>query len=197
MPRFNKDFVLYEFLISLALTDFKISIFRFRISILYFAVPKKFLAMEYNKLISVTGMGGLFELIASKADGAIVRSLEDKSTKFISSRQHSFSHLESIEVYTQRENVNLVDVFKAMDTSDEPLPSEKDPAAIKKYFEKVYPEMDFERVYASDMKKMVKWFSVLKKNDIELKLKEEEPVKAMKKKKGRMKRQTTSLLPKL
>jgi hypothetical protein len=134
--------------------------------------------MEYSKLISVTGMGGLFELVASKADGAIVRSLEDKSTKFISSRQHSFSHLESIEVYTQRENVNLVDVFKAMDASNEPLPSEKDPAAIKKYFEKVYPEMDFGRVYASDMKKMVKWFSVLKKNDIELKLRDEEAVES-------------------
>jgi len=77
--------------------------------------------MEYSKLISVTGMGGLFELVASKADGAIVRSLEDKSTRFISSRQHSFSHLEGIEVYTQRENVNLVDLFKAMDASNEPF----------------------------------------------------------------------------
>src|SRR3954471_20767367 len=134
--------------------------------------------MEYSKLISVTGMGGLFELVASKADGAIVRSLEDKSTRFISSRQHSFSHLEGIEVYTQRENVNLVDVFKAMEASSEPLPSEKDAAAIKKYFEKVYPEMDFDRVYASDIKKMVKWFSVLQKNDIELKLKEEEPIES-------------------
>ncbi|HEY6976321.1 MAG TPA: DUF5606 domain-containing protein [Chitinophagaceae bacterium] len=130
--------------------------------------------MDYSKLISVTGLGGLFELVASKADGAIVRSLEDKSTKFISSRQHSFSHLESIEVYTQRENVNLVEVLKTMKTSAEPLPSEKDAAAIKKYFQKVYPDMDFDRVYASDMKKMVKWFSLLKKNDIELKLRAEE-----------------------
>ena len=119
--------------------------------------------MEYSKLISVTGLGGLFELVASKADGAIVRSLEDKSTKFISSRQHSFSHLESIEVYTQRENVNLIEVLKAMEASGEPLPSEKDAAAIKKYFQKVYPDMDFDRVYASDMKKMVKWFSLVKK----------------------------------
>src|SRR6476620_10065732 len=126
--------------------------------------------MEYNKLISVTGMGGLFELIASKADGAIVRSLEDKSTKFISSRQHSFSHLESIEVYTQRENVNLIEVLRAMKASGEPLPSEKDAAAIKKYFQKVYPDMDFERVYASDMKKMVKWYNALKANDVEIKL---------------------------
>src|SRR3954462_13767694 len=129
--------------------------------------------MEYSKLISVTGLAGLFELVASKADGAIVRSLEDKITKFISSRQHSFSHLESIEVYTVRENVNLVDVLKAMEASNEPLPSEKDAAAIKKYFQKVYPDMDFDRVYASDMKKMVKWFSILKNNNIELQLREE------------------------
>jgi len=135
--------------------------------------------MEYSKLISVTGLGGLFELVASKADGAIVRSLDDKSTKFVSSRQHSFSHLESIEVYTIRDNVNLVDVFNAMSESKEALPSEKDPAAIKAYFAKVYPDLDFDRVYASDMKKMVKWFSVLKNNDVEIKLREEAPEEAV------------------
>ena len=130
--------------------------------------------MEYSKLISVTGLGGLFELVASKTDGAIVRSLDDLSTKFVSSRQHSFSHLESIEVYTVRDNVNLVDVLNAMDASRESLPAEKDPAAIKAYFQKVYPDLDFDRVYASDMKKMVKWYAILKKNSIEIKLREEE-----------------------
>jgi len=130
--------------------------------------------MEYSKLISVTGLGGLFELVASKADGAIVRSLDDKSTKFVSSRQHSFSHLESIEIYTVRDNVNLVDIFNAMAESKEALPSEKDPAAIKSYFTKVYPDLDFDRVYASDMKKMARWFDILQKNGVEIKLREEE-----------------------
>jgi len=128
--------------------------------------------MEYNKLISVTGMSGLFEMISSKNDGAIVKSLEDNSTKFVSSRVHNFSHLESIEVYTIRENVNLADVFKAMESSTENLPAEKDPAATKAYFQKVYPDMDFDRVYASDMKKMVKWFRVLKANDVKIELTE-------------------------
>ena len=128
--------------------------------------------MEYNKLISVTGMSGLFEMISSKNDGAIVKSLEDNSTKFVSSRVHNFSHLESIEVYTIRENVNLADVFKAMESSTENLPAEKDPAATKAYFQKVYPDMDFDRVYASDMKKMVKWFRILKANDIKIELTE-------------------------
>ncbi len=128
--------------------------------------------MEYGKIISVTGMGGLFELIGSKKDGAIVRSLEDKSTRFVASRVHNFSHIESIEVYTVRDNINLVDVFTAMKNSSEPLPSDKDNAAIKAYFEKVYPDIDFERVYASDMKKMIKWFSALQANNVEIKLSE-------------------------
>ena len=129
--------------------------------------------MEYSKLISVTGLSGLFELVGSKTDGAIVRSLDDQSTKFVSSRIHNFSHLESIEVYTVRDNVNLVEIFQAMEASKEKLPSEKDAKAVKTYFEKVYPDMDFARVYASDMKKMVKWYSVLKANNIEPKLSEE------------------------
>ncbi len=131
--------------------------------------------MEYSKLISVTGLPGLFELVASKNDGAIVRSLDDKTTRFVSSRIHNFSHLESIEVYTEGDNVNLADVFLAMKNSGEALPNEKEAPAVKKYFEKVYPTMDFERVYASDMKKMVKWFDVLSKNDIEIKVSEETP----------------------
>jgi hypothetical protein len=128
--------------------------------------------MEYSKLVAVTGLPGLFELISSKTDGAIVRSLDDNSTRFVSSRIHNFSHLESIEIYTVRDNVNLVDVLNAMDKAAGTLPEEKDGAAVKKYFEKVYPDMDFERVYASDMKKMVKWFAVLKKNNVEIKLSE-------------------------
>ena len=129
--------------------------------------------MEYSKLVAVSSLPGLYELISSKPDGAIVRALTDKSTRFIASRVHNFSQLESIEVYTVRENVNLVDVFTAMEKSSAKLPDDKDAAAVKKYFEKVYPDMDFERVYDSDRRKMVKWFAILKENKIEIKLSEQ------------------------
>jgi hypothetical protein len=126
--------------------------------------------MEYSKIIAITGLPGLFELVSSKSDGGIVRSLEDKSTRFVSSRVHQFSHLESIEVYTTRHNVNLVDILKAMEVSKEKLPDDKDASSLKSYFEKVYPELDFDRVYTSDLKKMVKWYSVLAKNEVDIKL---------------------------
>ena len=82
--------------------------------------------MEYNRIVAVTGMPGLYEVISSKSDGAIVRSLDDQSTKFVSSRIHNLSHLESIEIYTVRDNVSLTDVFSAMKSSDTALPDVKD-----------------------------------------------------------------------
>jgi len=117
--------------------------------------------MEYNKIVAITGLTGLYELLNSKTDGAIVRSLDDNSTKFVASRVHNFSHLESIEVYTVKENINLVELFSIMEQSTETVPDSKDSKAVKSYFQTVYPDMDFERVYISDMKKMIKWYELL------------------------------------
>jgi DNA repair ATPase RecN len=69
--------------------------------------------------------------------------------------------------------VNLVEVFNAMHESKEPLPDAKaDAKTIKAYFEKVFPVMDMERVYGSDMKKMIRWYDILSKAGVEIKLSE-------------------------
>ena len=128
--------------------------------------------MNYDDIVSVTGLPGLQELISTKTDGAVVRSLADKTSRFISNRIHRFSHLESIEVFTKNDNVNLVEIFHAMEKSNESLPDEKDENAVRNYFQKIYPDMDFDKVYKSDMKKMIRWFDELKKNNIEIKLSE-------------------------
>ncbi len=136
--------------------------------------------MEYNKLVSVTGLPGLFELLSSKSDGAVVRSLEDNTTKFVSTRQHNFSHLESIEVYTTKDNSTLAEVFEAMKKNKEKVPeANADAKILKAYFEKVFPDLDFDRVYGSDMKKMVKWFLIIEKNKIDVKVKPEEEKDAL------------------
>lgn len=132
--------------------------------------------MEYNRIVAVTGLGGLYELVSSKSDGGVVRSLADNTKKFVSSRIHNFSHLESIEVYTMSDNVYLSEIFLAMKSGNEPLPdANAENKVIQEYFKKVYPQMDFARVYISDMKKMVKWFEILTKNNIEIKAMESEP----------------------
>ena len=65
-----------------------------------------------------------------------------------------------------------------MEKSSESLPDEKDTKAVKSYFQKVYPDLDFDRVYASDMKKMVKWYGIIKEKNIEIKISGEEATEA-------------------
>ncbi|GAA4449652.1 DUF5606 domain-containing protein [Rurimicrobium arvi] len=125
--------------------------------------------MEYREIVAVTGIGGLFQLLTTKSDGAIVRNLTDKSTKFISARVHNVTPIESIEIYTNDENVRLHVVLQAIKDNEaqHPLPDTKaGNDAVKAYFKAVYPNLDEDRVYVSDMKKIVKWYELLKKNDM-------------------------------
>lgn len=125
--------------------------------------------MDYREIVAVTGIGGLFHLMATKSDGAIVRNLADKSTKFIPARLHNVTPLESIEVYTIGDNVRLHVVFQKMKENEHvAMPDAKKASnnEIKSYFKGIFPEFDEERVYVSDMKKMLKWFDILKANDL-------------------------------
>ncbi len=136
--------------------------------------------MEYREIVAVTGLGGLYQLLTTKSDGAIVRNVADKTTKFISARQHNVTPLESIEVYTTGDNVRLHNVFQKMlehEASVPPIDAKStDNNVIKTYFTSIFPEFDQERVYVSDMKKMLKWYEILKANDLLRFEAEEEPV---------------------
>lgn len=126
--------------------------------------------MEYREIVAVTGIGGLFQLLTTKSDGAIVRNLTDKSTKFIPARVHNVTPIESIEIYTTDENVRLHVVLQAIKDNEATTPivdaKKADNNAIKNYFKTVFPLLDEERVYVSDMKKMLKWYELLKANDL-------------------------------
>jgi hypothetical protein len=125
--------------------------------------------MEYRQIISVTGLGGLFQLVSNKNDGAIVKSLTDDSVKFISARVHHITPLESIEIYTYEGNVRLHEVFEMMKENDESvadLNNRKDNHAAKAYFKTILPNFDEERVYASDIRKVLKWYAILKDRDL-------------------------------
>lgn len=126
--------------------------------------------MQYREIVAVTGLSGLYQLLATKSDGAIVRNLADRSTKFISARLHNVTPLESIEVYTTGENVRLHNVFQKMQEQESSVAILDGKKAgndeVKNYFKTVFPDFDEDRVYVSDMKKMLKWYELLKANDL-------------------------------
>ncbi len=115
--------------------------------------------MRYNELVAISGLSGLYQLLSTKSDGAIVKNLDDNTTKFVAARSHNVTPLDSIEVYTEADNVRLWDVFMSMKKNEQALEgfdlSKADNKGLRAKFGEVFPEFDKERVYVSDMKKMM------------------------------------------
>ncbi|HMN32409.1 MAG: DUF5606 domain-containing protein [Chitinophagaceae bacterium] len=125
--------------------------------------------MRYNEIVAITGLSGLYQLISTKSDGAIVKNLDDNTTKFVAARSHNVTPLDSIEVFTNTDNVRLFDVFqsfKSNEASLEGITGKSDNKTISTAFAKLFPDYDKDRVYVSDMKKMIKWYAILKKLDL-------------------------------
>ncbi len=120
--------------------------------------------MQLKDIISISGMPGLYKLEANRDNGIIVMQLGDSQKKFVSNRQHMFTPLENITIFTDEEGMELKDVFGRMkqNLTEHPIPDPKeDENTIRDYFEEVVPEHDDERVYTSDMRKMIKWYNML------------------------------------
>mgnify|MGYP006390361429 FL=1 len=125
--------------------------------------------MRFRDITSITGMGGLFKMESHKPSGLIVTSLTEGWTKFVSNREHLFSPLDNISIYTANDTVELLDVLlKAYEqkTSNPPVDAKSDNATLSAYFEKVLPEYDREKVHISDIKKFIKWFQILDEKGI-------------------------------
>lgn len=141
--------------------------------------------MRFRDITSITGMGGLFKMESHKPSGLIVTSLTEGWTKFVSNREHLFSPLDNISIYTANDTVELLDVMlKAYEqkSSNPPVDAKSDNATLSAYFEKVLPEYDREKVHISDIKKFIKWFQILDEKgilatEIEEKAKEEAEAK--------------------
>ena len=122
--------------------------------------------MEFNKIIAVTGKPGLFQVISQSKNAIIVESLLDQKRVAINATQN-VSLLENIAIYTYEEDVPLLDVFKAMaeKTNGEKAISHKESGAkLTSFFAEVLPNYDDERVYTSNIKKVIQWFNILVEN---------------------------------
>ena len=119
--------------------------------------------MEFNKIISVAGKPGLFNAISQTKSGFIVESLIDKK-RFPIPSTNNVSLLENIAIYTYEEEVPLLTVFKSMyeKTEGKKAISHKESGQkLTAYFSEVLPGYDEERVYTSNIKKVIQWYNLL------------------------------------
>lgn len=137
--------------------------------------------MNLERLVAVSGMPGIYRMVSNKPNGLIVEDLKDGKRQFVSVRTATFTPLESIFIYVdnqEEESIPLKNVFRIMLENIEKTPVPALKAAdkdFKTYLATVLPDYDRDRVYVSDMKKLIKWFSFL--NDAgKLSLEDDEPI---------------------
>ncbi len=124
--------------------------------------------MDITGIFAISGKPGLFKSIAQSKHGVIVESLIDKK-RFNAYTSYKVSSLEDITVFSVDEDITLLSVFnkiaekenfKALDFLDKSSPEE-----LRKYFASVITNYDAERVYDSDIKKILKWYNLLHLNN--------------------------------
>lgn len=126
--------------------------------------------MKLEKLVAVSGLPGLFRMVANRKNGLIVEEIGTGKHRFAPSRKHQFTPLESIAVYTDDgDSTELANVFRNMldQLADNP-PADANAGEdeIKEYFADVLPNYDKDRVRLSDMRKVIKWFYLLHTNQL-------------------------------
>ena len=121
--------------------------------------------MNLKDILAVSGMPGLFKLVNSRNNGLLVSSLDDSArTIFCSMRKHQFTPMETVAIYTMSDTVELSTILERMlDQLEENPPASPSgtKAEIEDYFASIVPDYDEDRVYISDMKKVIKWFTIL------------------------------------
>lgn len=126
--------------------------------------------MNLERIMAISGMAGLYKMITNKSNGLIVANFDTGKKRFISARKHQFTPLETISIYTDDgDSVPLTKVFQSMIDQKEDNPPIKTSASgedITEYFTDILPNYDKDKVYLSDMKKVVKWFKFIEERDI-------------------------------
>lgn len=131
--------------------------------------------MALEKVLAISGKPGLYKLVTQTRTGFIAESLIDQKRLAIGIQQN-VSVLSEIAIYTLTEEVPLADVFRKIsdkENGQETAISHKDSKdKLEEYFFEVLPDYDEDRVYVSDIKKVIQWYNLLVKNNL-LNLEEE------------------------
>jgi len=119
-------------------------------------------------ILAISGHSGLFKMVAESKSNIIVESLETKK-RFPVYSTAKVSSLEDIAIYTHEGDVPLKDIFKTIsekEDGEQAISAKASSEELKTYFEGILPDYDKDRVYVSDIKKVILWYNTLQENDM-------------------------------
>jgi hypothetical protein len=122
--------------------------------------------MEFSEIASISGKGGLYKILKPGRSSVALEALDSSKTKIVAGATSRVSVLSEISIYTTTKEgtVPLADVLRKINEqfgSDIGIDPESDPRELRAFLKSVLPEFDEQRVYISDIKKLMKWYDIL------------------------------------
>lgn len=129
--------------------------------------------MDFNEIATVSGKGGLFSVVAPTRGGMILESMDEQKKKLVVNVNSKVSVLGEISIYTtdkegSRPLSQVMQKIHKEFNGDTGLTANSDNEELKAFLKFILPEYDEDRVYISDIKKVVKWYDLLNKDYPEL-----------------------------
>ncbi len=119
--------------------------------------------MNLRGIVSVSGKPGLWKALAQNKTGFILESLDAQKTKLVANLSTAkIAALDEITIFGDNEDIRLTDVFERMKSVKNVPDAKADGKQLRDLFREVAPDHDEEKVYASDMKKIVSWYHIMK-----------------------------------
>lgn len=119
--------------------------------------------MNLQGIVAVSGKPGLWRALAQNKTGYILESLDAQKTKLVANLSTAkLAALHEITIFGLEDDIKLIDVFERMKASSDVPDNKADGKKLRAFFREVSPDHDEEKVYASDMKKIINWFQILK-----------------------------------
>jgi hypothetical protein len=119
--------------------------------------------MNLRGIVSVAGKPGLWKALAQNKTGFILESLDAQKTKLVANLSTAkIAALDEITIFGQDEDIRLLDVLERIKAVKNVPEAKADGKQLRALFREVAPGHDEEKVYASDMKKVVSWYHILK-----------------------------------
>jgi hypothetical protein len=119
--------------------------------------------MNLKDIIAISGQKGLFKFIKESRNGIIVESLENNK-RMNAYNTAKISTLEDINVFLEQGEIKLAEIFKKIYEKENGGPAidhKSDDAKLKSYFAEILPDYNKEKVYVSDIKKIINWYNIL------------------------------------
>ena len=122
--------------------------------------------MKFTEIAALSGKGGLFKVINPTRTGVILESLDASKKRMIAGASAKVSVLSEISIYVleEAESVPLLEVFKTIHKTyagEIGLDKKSDPKELKSFFKSILPNYDVDKVYVSDIKKVIIWYQSL------------------------------------